>query len=146
MLDTLSNRIDYLEKICQKVETASKKHASKRPVPSVKKLPLPENSADTKAAAATPPEDRATATNNKEMDLKKQMAADDSAEKKFSLNSILNKPASSLSGQRGMISIDPSTLESIKSMLNVRNKLKVATIDLMDRVKNAEEGFLKSLQ
>jgi len=32
MLDTLSNRIDYLEKICQKVE-ASKKRSSRRPKP-----------------------------------------------------------------------------------------------------------------
>ena len=80
MLDTLSNRIDYLEKICQKVETASKKHAQKRPALSLNnKSPSPDKSADTKTAATAPPENREAAANDKEMDLKKQMAADDSA-------------------------------------------------------------------
>jgi len=130
MLDTLSNRIDYLEKICQKVETASKKHTSLHR-PNYNKMPSIEGGEN--------------AANLKDMDLKKQMVTDDSAEKKFSLSSVLKK--SPLSGQQQtMISVDPATLESLKSMLNVRNKLKAATLDLMDKMKQAEEGVLKTLK
>lgn len=147
MLDTLSNRIDYLEKICQKVEASKKRSSYRRPSPKSQPVMV-----ETQATASTSPEFHAV--DNKEMDLKKQMAADDSAEKKFSLNSLLNiqkvgdqnKIPLVSNQQQTLISIDPATLESIKSILGVRNKLKMATLDLMDRVKKAEEGVLNNLK
>jgi len=85
---------------------------------------------------------------NKEMDLKKQTAADDSAEKKFSLTSFLKNKSLSRqpTQQQALVNVDPATLESLKSILSVRDKLKFATLDLMDRVKKAEEGVLNNLK
>lgn len=130
MLDTLSNRIDYLEKICQKVE-AAKKHSS---------LNRNNNS-------ALPDKSIATATTSRggqamDMDLKKQAAADDSAEKKFSLASLTK----TLNPGQTTITLDPATLESLRSILTVRNKLKSATLDFMDKVKQAEENVLKTFK
>lgn len=156
MLDTLSNRIDYLEKICQKVE-ASKKRSSHRPKPLSSPSPQPpetsqmiSNDDSQPAATATVLERHSggDAGDNKDTELKKQTAADDSAEKKFSLSSLLGKKTSpsSQQQQQTLISIDPATLESLKSILSVRNQLKSATLDLMDRVKKAEEGVLNNLK
>jgi len=88
------------------------------------------------------------AGDNKDAEFKKQTAAEDSAEKKFSLSSLLGKKTSpsNQQQQQTLINIDPATLESLKSILNVRNQLKSATLDLMDRVKKAEEGVLTNLK
>ena len=152
MLDTLSNRIDYLEKICQKVEQ-SKKRSSSRPHPLPVNNPTSQvsnNGVSNAAAAPSPPENHAAVMgDNKEMDLKKQTAADDSAEKKFSLSSFLNNKSLSrqpVQQQQALVNVDPATLESLKSILSVRDKLKFATLDLMDRVKKAEEGVLNNLK
>ena len=158
MLDTLSNRVDYLEKICQKVE-ASKKRSSSRPKPLSFPSPSQQQQQqqlsqilkdDLQPMVTAPSLERHSGGDggdNKEMDLKKQTAADDSAEKKFSLSSLLDKKLSpSAQHQQTLISIDPATLESLKSILNVRNQLKSATLDLMDRVKKAEEGVLTNLK
>jgi len=151
MLDTLSNRIDYLEKICQKVEQ-SKKRSSSRQHPLSNTNPtsqISNNGVSNAAAAPSPPENHAAVMgDNKEMDLKKQTAADDSAEKKFSLTSFLKNKSLSRqpTQQQALVNVDPATLESLKSILSVRDKLKFATLDLMDRVKKAEEGVLNNLK
>lgn len=158
MLDTLSNRIDYLEKICQKVEASKKRSSHRRPKPLPSPSPQqPETSQiisndDSQPAVATTPFERHSGEDvgdNKDTELKKQTAADDGAEKKFSLSSLLGKKTSPLKQQQQqqtLISLDPATLESLKSILNVRNQLKSATLDLMDRVKKAEEGVLTNLK
>lgn len=158
MLDTLSNRIDYLEKICQKVE-ASKKRTSPHPKhissPSPQQQETSQMLNDDSQPAVAPDSTSlaerhsgSDAGDNKDTELRKQTAADDSAEKKFSLSSLLGRKmsASNQQQQQTLISIDPATLESLKSILNVRNQLKSATLDLMDRVKKAEEGVLTNLK
>lgn len=143
MLDTLSNRIDYLEKICQKVETASKKHTQHVPSPQRNIKPLKQQA---KENTELVPENQAAIVDDKEQrkenkesdaDMKKQTAADMSAEKKFALNVGSNRSPSTDS--------ETSPLDSLKSILDVRKKLKIATLDLMNRVKQAEEGVIKNL-
>ena len=153
LLDTLSNRIDYLEKICQKVESASKKHTQHLPPsPSsnnnkskqIQNSQITENQASkpeviSDLAKSQQKEGETKDASNTEM--RKQPEADTSAEKKF----LLNDSQATKSLQSNMDLTSPHSFDSIKSIFDVRKKLKMATLDLMNRVKQVEEGVMKVL-
>jgi len=195
-LDSLSNRVDYLEKICKKVEKPAKKHivftnSTKSAVTNSSKIVDNSNatiatSNDT-VTAAKEAEDKAKAEKlKKEQEEKEKKEQEDKErkekeekeakekgekekqqkEKTAKVQEEKAKAAADLASTDAVAdkkNLKTDTIENdthpvvkatyhdpasatLRSMIDVRAKLKIAELDLMDRVRQAKEGTMKDLK
>lgn len=200
-LDSLSNRVDYLEKICKKVENPAKKHSvfnttksSKNNINNSTALNATsvakniteradnktaslvdsktsdkekegkdlsskegtkneENKEGKTAETQTEAENKQkekTEKVQKEKEKENAKANNDNfestAEKKNLKSDSDNDTSSSVTSTiPKKIYRDPATA-TLRSMIDVRAKLKIAELDLMDRVRQAKEGTMKNLK
>lgn len=157
-LDSLSNRVDYLEKICHKVESGAKKHkiranltkSSKEESKDSDEVEHKEVNAKEKVKESITPEekkdDKQNASVEKDQTVKENAKntdekIDTTGDKKnfkgtFETNSQKTQPRSDFR--------DPVTA-ALKSMIDVRAKLKISELDILDRIKQAKEGVMKTL-
>ena len=179
-MDSLSNRVDYLEKICRKVENPSKKHkvynstkpnnisssvlnASNIQSKNITEKPAKaENKTSEKEKQKkeeTEKEETKTDVENKQKEKTEKVQQEKekenarasnfnenveaTAEKKHLKSDTENDTSTNPPPKK--VYRDPATA-TLRSMIDVRAKLKIAELDLMDRVRQAKEGTMKNLK
>ena len=192
-LDSLSNRIDYLEKICHKVERGAKKHKihsnetiNKEENKEYNDGEHKENSTvkETKEAEhvkdkeeSKPDKEQSQPEHVKENENKTEHKEEHKEESSVKESAKENTPADKNEKEKESSKINESKNDetgekkhftsssyiddkkppgyskpfqdsasaALKSMIDIRAKLKISELDILDRIKQAKEGTMKNL-